>query len=183
MKTLISLAFVIAFVAISTCDPHRRTQRQEEVPPKSDDPTEEEIAIFKEWKEKFGKEYSSEEEESEAMKKVLTNYGLIKEHNRKFDDGEVGFTRALFVHSDMSSQEKRKFLTGVAVPPSEKVEHTPRSLPALPQFPKGPNYVNWVEKGLVGSVVDQGEFSKSHKFTINRTIFQKLRLVQLMLGI
>jgi Cathepsin propeptide inhibitor domain (I29) len=142
MKVFMLLVFVMALVALPICEP----QKPQNVP------TEEQIAIFKEWKEKFSKDYATEAEENEAIKKLLKNNARIEIHNKKFEEGEVTFTRGLFKYSDFSSAEKRKFLTGLAVPPSEQAEHTARSL--LPEFPPGPETVNWIEKNLVGPIVD-----------------------------
>lgn len=172
MKIFVPLTIVVAFIAFSSCEPIKLKPK---LPPPTTTtaapttpaaPTEEQIAAFQEWKEKFGKVYATQEEEDAAMAKVLKNKGRIDAHNEKFEHGDVQFKRGLFVHSDMSNTEKRKNLMGVAVPPTETSKNSPRSLPDIPQFPPGPNYVNWAEKGLVGPVVDQGNFCSFKQFKV-----------------
>lgn len=88
------------------------------------------------------------------MEKMLTNKKKIDEHNKLFEQGEVSFKRSLWEHSDMSDEDKQKYLMGLTIPPET------RSLPAapsLPQFPPGPVSVDWRAKGLVGPVEGQGE--------------------------
>lgn len=202
MKTFITLLFVIAFVSLSVGKPERRprpppppTRVRRQNPPPSTVPvpavtelpadfTPEEISAFNEWKEKFGVEYATEAEEIIAMAQMLKNKKKIDDHNKKFDEGEFTFRRALFKYSDLSRAEKKNYLTGLAVPPKEKEKVCLRSLPALPQFSQGPAYVNWVEKGLVGPVYDQGKLSTvPNNSQNNHKTFQQIRLVQILLGI
>lgn len=113
----------------------------------------EEKKKFKAWRNNFHKQYASQAEEDAAMEKMLANKEKIDAHNKLHDEGKVTFRRGLWKHSDMSDDDKKKFLLGAEPPPET------RSAPALPDlqaFPSGPDEVDWVTEGLVGPVMDQG---------------------------
>lgn len=115
--------------------------------------TDAERRLFRAWCHKFGKQYKTQADEDSALKKYLANKAIIDEHNKLHDDGKVSFRRGLWKYSDMSEDEKNKFLTGVKVPPQKR---SAPFAPSLPQFPPGGSSVNWATKGLVGPVMDQG---------------------------
>ena len=161
MKSVVSSICFIIVVTISVCGAERRPHPTTK-PPGPDGPSEEDVQAFKEWEELYQKEYATKEEEDEAMEKYLLNKAKIDAHNIKFENGEVSYTRGTFKYSDMSIEEKRKYLSGVAVPPSE--QNAPRSLPDT-IFPVGPSSVNYITAGLVGPVLDQGWCSSCWAFS------------------
>ena len=150
-----SIFIIIVVATISLCE-------AETIPPATYPPSGVNIQAFKKWEILYQKEYSTEQKENEAMEKYLVNKAKIDAHNIKFQNGEVTYTRDTFKYSDMSSEEKRKYLCGVEVPPSE--ENVPRSLPDT-VFPVGPPSVNYITAGLVGPVLDQGWCSSCWAFS------------------
>jgi C1A family cysteine protease len=158
MKSFIPTVFLIVLVTIAVCE--AKWKKKTPPPPTTKapgvdgGPSEKEIQAFKEWEQYFSKEYATEEEEEAAMAKYLENKAKIEEHNKKFEEGEVTFTRGLFKYSDLTPEEKQKYLTGLAVPPSHQ-QISQRSLPTS-IFPPGPQSVDWRKSGLVGPVQDQG---------------------------
>ena len=160
---MIPSIFIIIIVATSWCEAERRPTITN--PPIAVDPTGaslQKIIEFKEWEQMYHKEYATKDEEDKAMEKYLVNKAEIDAHNIKFENGEVNYTRGTFKYSDMSSEEKRKYLCGVEVPPSE--QNSPRSLPDT-VFPIGPSSVNYITAGLVAPVLDQGWCSSCWAFS------------------
>lgn len=142
MKILVFL-FACAAVALVQCVPQdRRSDRSES-----------ERIEFRNWKNRFAKKYSSLAEENEAMDKFFENKAKIDAHNELVDQGELTFRRALWEHSDKSDDDKLKDLGGLTPPPESRSLPVP---PEIPQFPPGPDSVDWGERGLVGPVQNQG---------------------------
>lgn len=135
MKLLIVLLLCVTFIAFAT---GKRTK--------------EERQHFKRWVRQFKKKYCNLAEETEAMEKMLINKLAIEEHNKLFEQGKSSYKRALWQHSDLSKEEKRKKLTGHRDAP----DRITREADKYPTFPTGPAAVNWTERGLVGPVKDQG---------------------------
>lgn len=152
MKSLIILILVTCFVAISLCDQQngQRLGKRRRLRPV----TPEEKNQFTKWRKSHRKRYRSQAEEEEAMEKLLTNKEKIDQHNKLFKEGRVTFTRGLWEHSDMSDEDKQKYLMGLTLPPEPRSHPSPAN---IPQYPIGPASVNWREKGLVGPVEDQGK--------------------------
>jgi C1A family cysteine protease len=115
--------------------------------------TADEKKIFKTWRKEHHKHYKSHAEELVALEKFIKNFKEVEEHNRLFDEGIVTYQKKMWEFSDFSHEEKRKFLHGVHVPSDHR--HS-RNLATHPHFPPGPKSVDWVDKGLVGPVENQG---------------------------
>jgi C1A family cysteine protease len=157
MKSLIPTVLFIVLMTFTVCE--AKWKKSTPPPPTTkapgvEGPSEADIQAFKEWELHFSKEYATEEEEEAAMAKYFENKAKIEEHNKKFEEGEVTFTRGLFKYSDLTPEEKQKYLTGLAVPPSHQ-QISQRSLPNS-IFPPGPPSVDWRKSGLVGPIQDQG---------------------------
>lgn len=115
--------------------------------------TQDERNQFREWKNRFAKKYNSQTEENEAMDKFLENKAKIDAHNELVDQGELTFRRAVWEHSDKSDDDKLRDLGGITLPP---VSRSLPVAPEIPQFPEGPDSVDWGAEGLVGPVQNQG---------------------------
>lgn len=109
-------------------------------------------AVFLKWKQKHGKIYKTQAEEDHAMESVKGNLIDIEAHNNDFKKGKVTYTRALWMRSDLSYDEKVKSLMGEI--PTNTTERLKRQLKN--QFLSGPAEVNWVKAGRVHSIRDQG---------------------------
>lgn len=112
-------------------------------------------ANFLKWKQKHGKIYKTQAEEDHAMESVVGNLKDIEAHNDKFKSGKVTYTRALWMRSDLSYDEKVKSLMGEIPTNTTTTERLKRQLKN--QFPSGPAEINWVKAGRVNSIRDQGK--------------------------
>lgn len=161
MKTLI----VIGFICISTykvaCSSSSESNQEiiseedkGDAVPRSSRTVE--ITKFKEWQQRFRKNYRNAAEEQAAMEQILKRIEKIDAHNRLYMLGLVSFKLALWENSDMADDQKKNNLLGLEVPPELRSdsaqENSPRNLPLAPES------VNWTEAGLVGPVDNQGEF-------------------------
>lgn len=171
MKSLVVLVLGTCFVVLAQCGPRNNTQQGERRKIARTRTPEEKI-IFTQWRKKHRKQFRNQEEEKEAMEKVLTNKEKIDAHNKLFEQGEVTFKRGLWEHSDMSDDDKKKYLMGLAVPPET------RSMPVapnIPQYPPGPASVDWKARGLVGPVEDQGWCGSCWAFSASGVVESVLR--------
>lgn len=115
--------------------------------------SQDEKSKFMKWKQQNGKIYKTPEEEEHALESVLTNLQEIEIHNENFKKGKETFSRALWIHSDLTYDEKKKQMMGEI--PSNSTEKVKRQI--RNNFPRGPTEVNWLKSGLVQPVRDQGE--------------------------
>lgn len=172
MQSLIFFVVFASLVALSIQQTTRNITNTTKVR------TPEEKASFKQWRQKYKKRYSSRTEGDAAMEKVLLHKEKIDEHNKLFAQGKVTFQRGLWEHSDMSHEEKQKYLMGLKVPPQTR---SLPSEPSIPQFPHGQASVNWTAKGLVAPVEDQGKQCRQVKCARLFTFY--FRLLWILLGI
>lgn len=128
--------------------------------------------MFREWRKIHNKKYKSHAEELEALEKFTENFREIEEHNKLFARGQVSYKRKLWEFSDMSNEEKRKYLHGVNVP-SEIINS--RNTGNHLYFPAGPKSMDWVEKGLVGPVENQGACGSCWAFSTKAIVEAVLR--------
>jgi cathepsin L len=152
MKKFIIFVFLVVLAVLAASEELKKPETKRGVWRKRN-VTPEEKQKFREWRQKFRKHYKSEAEEVEGMKKLAVNKEEIDKHNKLFKQGEKTFKRGLWEHSDLAPEDKAKYLHGV-IP-----EAAARSLPAmasLPQYPPGPDSLDWRTHGLVGPVEDQG---------------------------
>lgn len=134
--------------------------------------TREEKKIFREWRKKHKKVYRSQEEESEALEKFLVNMKDIEEHNQLYVDGKVSFKKKLWEYSDLSIEDKRKFLHGIKVPENLRSSRAPGN---FPHFPVGSKTVDWRKKGLVGPVENQGTCGSCWAFSASALVEAVMR--------
>jgi hypothetical protein len=133
--------------------------------------TKEEKTAFYEWKKEHQKSYKTHEEEQEAMQNFFDNKEKIDEHNQMYEQGEKKFKLGLTAHADMTPEQIRK-INGFNVPPEKREK---RAITKIPNFPSGPDSIDWVKKGLVGPVENQSIFFKS--FKLNQILKAKLQKV------
>ncbi|XP_049519556.1 digestive cysteine proteinase 1-like isoform X2 [Dermacentor silvarum] len=65
---------------------------------------------WEEYKEKFHKSYSSEDEDSFRFDIFCKNVKMIEEHNAKYNRGEVSYSMGLNQFSDMTMEEIRQIM-------------------------------------------------------------------------
>lgn len=145
MKFLIVFALTVSLAAMISGSPQQGNRKRER--------TLSERNKFKAWRNNFKKQYANQTDEDVAMEKMLTNKEKIDAHNKLHEEGKISFRRGLWKHSDMSSEDKKKFLLGLSVPPTVRSAPVPSNLPV---YPPGPSSVDWKAKGLVGPVMEQG---------------------------
>ncbi|XP_051050488.1 cathepsin Q [Phodopus roborovskii] len=126
---------------------------------------------WKEWKMKYGKSYSLEEE---ALRRAVweENMKMIKHHNGKDGLGKNGYTMEINELGDMTDEEFKDTMIGSPM----KKHNTGRGLwkRSLGGLPKS---VNWRKKGYVTPVRRQGKCSACWAFSVTGAIegqvFQK----------
>lgn len=114
----------------------------------------EEKKVFREWVKTHKKQYKSQAEETAALEKFMVAVKEVEEHNKLYDEGKVSFKKKLWEYSDMSHEEKRKYLHGVKVP--DDLMRQTRAATNYPTFPAGPKSIDWVKRGLVSTPRQQG---------------------------
>lgn len=120
---------------------------------------------FRHWRKQFDKVYRSQAEEREAMENFLKNRDNIEAHNKLYNQGKVSYEKGLNEHSDLSPQQMRKHLLGVKFPRGSSGNRRSRrdtaggfgSTAPIPNYPQGPNAIDWNELGLVGPIESQGK--------------------------
>lgn len=142
----------------STTTPSSTTSEPGSANPNVPQRSEEEKKIFREWRRKHKKMYKSHAEEQAAMEKFFKNMEAINAHNKLYDEGKVSFSRGLWEFSDLSREEKERYLRGLKNPNgADSVRRPTRQATSYPQYPTGPDSIDWNERGLVGPVQNQGE--------------------------
>lgn len=166
MKLSLALLISSFFITLTTCEA-----------------TEDGRKFFNQWARHFNKRYKSQTDEDKAMATVLANKREIDEHNQLHDEGKVSFRRGIWEHSDMSSEEKQKFLYGFKSPyQSSRPTRELPPYPEYPQYPTGPSSVDWTERGLVGPVRNQGGF-RTLKKKDQKVEIRFSRSLRILLGI
>lgn len=138
--------------------------------------TPEQRKAFDEWKQTHKKEYRTIAEELIALEIVLINLAKIIEHNKLYDQGKVTYTRGLYKYSDLSKEDRKKFLKGHKRSDRPKNSESTRSKRTDQKeehehehhhhhhhhdenrtYPAEYDIVNWKNQGWVSPVEDQGE--------------------------
>lgn len=165
MRVPISLYLLIIVITLSSCE----AQSDDKIVTQR---TPEEKNHFKAWRKQHGKQYKCQEESNEAMEKFLANKERIDAHNKLHDEGKVTFRQGLWAHSDWSPEEKEKNLRGIQLPKNVRSAPAPAS---IPQYPPGPDAVDWRKEGLVGPVLDQGSCGSCWAFSAAGAVESVLR--------
>ncbi|KAI4876599.1 hypothetical protein NFI96_034279, partial [Prochilodus magdalenae] len=110
---------------------------------------------FHAWKEKFGKSYGSEEEESQRKMIWLDNRKMVLEHNLLADQGIKSYRLGMNQFADMDNQEyQARFSGGLG---SFNMTEVPSATADLRKTRVGalPSDIDWKKEGLVTPVKDQ----------------------------
>jgi cathepsin L len=158
MKPLVFCIVLLGLVALGSCDA-----------------TAEEKTIFREWRKQHKKHYRSFDEEAEAMEKFLENKQEVDDHNKLYDQGKVTYKKKIWEYSDLSREEKRKFLHGVKVPADHNSNRYGRSGGNYPHFPTGPASIDWTKRGLVGPVENQMQCGSCWAFSASALVEAVMR--------
>jgi C1A family cysteine protease len=112
--------------------------------------SDEDVSFFEDFSIKFEKNYEDDDEEGTGLANVAIHEKLIEKHNKKFSSGRSKFKLGVWEYSDMTPQEIRKSMTGYVRRPKPKAIFQS-------EFPNNASsYVNYVEKGWVTNVINQG---------------------------
>lgn len=173
MKATVVFIILVAFVVLATCDDsegdewvdskHKRERNAHD------------RRIFRDWMKRHKKKYRSHEEKLKAMEKFFKNKEDIEAHNKLYEQGIVSYKRGLWEHSDMSREDKRKFLRGLKVPPEHDSNRDTRAATTSAHFPPGQHAINWKDHGLVGPVENQGQCGSCWAFSTAAIVNAVLR--------
>ncbi|KAM7323071.1 hypothetical protein ACRRTK_018576 [Alexandromys fortis] len=117
-------------------------------------------AEWQQWKIKYGKTYSLEEE---AQKRAVweENMKMIKLHNGENGLGKNGFTMEMNAFGDMTGEEFRNLMMNIPVPTLKKGKNIQKRLAG-----DVPKFINWRKKGYVTSVRRQGRCTACWAFSV-----------------
>ncbi|XP_057643715.1 cathepsin M-like [Chionomys nivalis] len=117
-------------------------------------------AEWQQWKIKYGKAYSLEEE---AQKRTVweENMKMIKLHNGENGLGKYGFTMEMNAFGDMTGEEFRNLMMNIPVPTFKKGKNIQKRLAG-----DVPKFINWRKKGYVTSVRRQGRCTACWAFSV-----------------
>ncbi|XP_072529416.1 cathepsin L-like peptidase [Salminus brasiliensis] len=134
---------------------------------------------FQEWKLKFGKIYSSEEEESQRKMIWLTNRKLVLEHNMLADQGLKSFRLDMTHFADMNDQEHKQMFKSSVRTFNRSRTHRGSSFLRQKEGVGLPSSVDWVAAGYVTPVKNQSHCSSSWAFSatgaLEGQMFRKTR--------
>lgn len=107
------------------------------------------------------KSYSSVTEESFRFKIFLDRLQTITKHNQRYELGLESFEMGINQFSDMLTSEINKQMNGIN---HTQLVNSYKALQLvyMPDSIKVDESFNWIEKGAVTPVKDQGKFSDNH---------------------
>jgi len=104
------------------------------------------------YKEKWNKSYLTKAEDDKRRMLYLDNLMMVNVHNREYDQGKHTYWMAVNPLADMTEDEIIAQKTGVKLP-----KNMGDSPVRVPSEKATPDAINWVEKGAVQHVKDQGQ--------------------------
>ncbi|KAI6703635.1 hypothetical protein NL676_012771 [Syzygium grande] len=117
---------------------------------------------FEQWIHEHGRTYAGSEEKGNRFEIFVDNLRFIEDFNHA---GNHTFKLGLNVFSDLTAKEFLAIHTGLLLQP------TRRNSPGTMSFPRAnitdvPDSIDWVEKGAVNAIKNQGPCGKSCSYTI-----------------
>ncbi|XP_046659195.1 procathepsin L-like [Homalodisca vitripennis] len=126
------------------------------------DVSEEDHAQWELFKVAHEREYDTPEEELKRKNVFLENLQFVREHNEKFENGEVSFDVEINKFSDLTTEEFVTMMNGYKHPVVH--ERTGDAFDDSENV-KLPKNVDWRKKGAVTGVKDQGHCGASWTFS------------------
>ena len=114
---------------------------------------------IQQWRATFRKSYASTSDELQAMKNLKRNLKEIEIHNIRFRAGLESFSRGLWKMSDLSFEEKEKYLTGSHANFSQITLQGKKKI-----LKQSPSQVDWIERGRVHEPEYQGKCGSCFAF-------------------
>ncbi|GAB6027979.1 hypothetical protein CHUAL_002205 [Chamberlinius hualienensis] len=117
---------------------------------------------FHQFKQQYGKTYTSKIEEEFRMKFFIENSHFIDKHNKLYEKGLVTFKLAVNQFSDLLNHEFRTMMNGFK---SDKYYKNSGSTFLKPNFLVEPSSLDWRTKGYVTNVKGQGNCGSCWAFS------------------